>query len=36
VQSAQGAKVYARLCAEWADMEYTMDALIKGGEDHAK
>lgn len=36
VQSDQGKKVYARLCAEWADMENTMDALIKGGDDHAK
>lgn len=36
VQSAQGAKVYERLCAEWADMERTMGALIEGGEDDAK
>lgn len=28
VQSAQGAKVYERLCAEWADMAKAMDGLI--------
>lgn len=28
VQSAEGSKVYARLCAEWTDMEKTMDAMI--------
>jgi len=30
VQSAQGAKVYERLCAEWADMARAMDGLITG------
>lgn len=32
VQSSEGAKVYARLCAEWADMDKAMKALIEGGD----
>ena len=27
VQSAEGARVYARLCTEWADMTKAMDAM---------
>ncbi len=30
VQSAQGAKIYERLCTEWKDMKRAMDALIEG------
>ena len=30
VQSTEGEKVYARLCAEWTDMGKTIDMLISG------
>jgi DNA-binding PadR family transcriptional regulator len=33
VHSAEGVKVYARLCAEWADMAKTMNVLIGGESD---
>ncbi len=36
VQSSEGAKVYARLCAEWVELDKTLTALIEGGQGDAK